>query len=113
MALIRRDQRSFVLGVAGLPSLFLAARFPLGYWLRMRVFGTRRKRRIAGSSLERRNFRIHQRDLGQQNPNDGLSRRRLLGNDFLGDQNFMRHENHVADFDNGAKVNLHHDAAGV
>ena len=106
MTLVRRDQRPFVLGMAGLSSLFLIALFPPGYWLRMRVFGARRRRRIAGSFLDRRNFRLHQRDPGQQNPKDGLSRRRLLRDDFLGDQNFMRHEKHVVDFAQCAMANF-------
>jgi len=104
LALVRRNQRSFVLGMAGLPSLFLTALFPLGYWLGMRVFGARRKRRIAGSFLNRRNSRLQQRNLGQQKPNDRLSRRRLLGDGFLGYQIVMRHECDVADSPKRAKV---------
>ena len=113
LALARRNQRPFLLGMTRLPTPFFAAFLSRRYRLRMGMFGTRWKRRIPRRFSHSR-FQIHNLlfQFGdslfiminhrlQQRPKFRRQRGQLLCCD-----GGMQHDNHVADFDNRAKTNF-------
>lgn len=98
LAVFDGNQRPFVFRMPGLTArLFAAGFFPRG-GLGVRMFGARRNGRIARRLLQRRDLgfqRGNSQDLlgdpRQQQTNDGLRLRCLLGDRLLPDQRFLRH----------------------